>query len=109
MTDLQSSHGRSERDRSEIRQRRLLFRAWHRGTQESDLILGTFAELWVAGFDAAQLDRFESLLDCSDAELFDWIIGGAPPSPEQDHDVLRLLRNFCAKPDGDAQPTEVRT
>jgi hypothetical protein len=28
----------------DVRCRRLLFRCWHRGTQESDFILGSFAE-----------------------------------------------------------------
>jgi hypothetical protein len=40
-----------------IRRRRLLFRSWHRGTQEIDLILGTFADARLTGFDRAQLDR----------------------------------------------------
>src|SRR5258708_1302834 len=51
-------------DASDVRRKRLLFRCWHHGTQESDLILGPFAETWVAHFDSAQLDRFEALLDC---------------------------------------------
>jgi len=46
--------------------------------------------------DGAQLDRFEALLDCTDPDLFDWIFGGSAPPPEHDHDVLRLLRGFCA-------------
>jgi len=32
----------------DIRGRRLLFRCWHRGTQENDLILGAFAETSLA-------------------------------------------------------------
>lgn len=76
--------------------RRLTFRSWRRGTQESDLILGSFADAFLSRFDAEQLDRFEALLECSDAELFDWTIGGhAPPLPHE-HDVMRLLRDFCA-------------
>ncbi|MEA2788532.1 MAG: Flavinator of succinate dehydrogenase, partial [Acetobacteraceae bacterium] len=43
-------------------------------------------------------DRFEALLDCTDPELFDWIIGGSAPPPQHDHDVMRLLRNFCTPP-----------
>jgi antitoxin CptB len=49
----------------------LLFRRWHGGTQDSDLILGRFAEAYVAHFDKASLERFEALLDCADADLFD--------------------------------------
>ena len=79
-----------------VRRRRLLFRCWHRGTQESDLVLGPFAEKSVTKLDRAQLDRFEALLDCTDPDLFDWILSGIAPPPEHDHDVMRLLRNFCA-------------
>jgi succinate dehydrogenase flavin-adding protein (antitoxin of CptAB toxin-antitoxin module) len=30
------------------------------------------------------------LLDCTDPDLFDWIIGGFAPPKEHDHDVMRL-------------------
>ena len=83
-------------DRSDIRRRRLLFRCWHRGTQESDLLLGSFADIRLAGLDHSQLDRFESLLDCSDPDLFDWILAGIEPPTEHDHEVLRMLRGFWA-------------
>ena len=85
-------------DLSNVRRKRLLFRCWNRGTQESDLILGSFAETSVADFDSVQLDRFEALLDCADADLFDWIIGGTAPPPQHDHDVMRLIRNFWVRP-----------
>jgi antitoxin CptB len=79
---------------SDLRRKRLLFRSWHRGTRESDLILGRFAEAHLAQFDEAQLDRYEALLDCPDADLFDWIAGRAAPPPAYDHDVTRLLLAF---------------
>jgi antitoxin CptB len=79
---------------SEIRRKRLLFRSWHRGTRESDLILGRFADAYLASFEEAQLDRYEVLLDCPDADIFDWVSGRAAPPPEHDHDVTRLLLTF---------------
>ena len=82
----------------DIRRRRLLFRSWHRWTQEIDLILGTFADARLTGFDRAQLDRFEALLDCADADLFDWIVGDSAPPEEYDHDIIGLLRVFWAQP-----------
>ena len=75
----------------EIRRKRLLFRSWHRGTRESDLILGRFADAHLAGFDEVWLDRYEALLDCADADIFDWASGRAAPPPEHNHDVTRLL------------------
>jgi antitoxin CptB len=73
-----------------------LFRSWHRGTREADLILGRFADEHLAGFDEAQLDRYEALLDCTDPDIFDWVSRRTPPPPEHDHDVMRLLLAFSS-------------
>ena len=43
MSHVDIVHG-SRNDQPEIRRKRLLFRCWHRGTQEIDLIFGSFAE-----------------------------------------------------------------
>jgi len=84
---------------SDLRRKRLLFRSWHRGTRESDLVLGRFAEAHLAGFDAAQLDRWEALLECADADLYDWVSGRTAPPAAYDHDLMRLLLAFrCAPP-----------
>jgi antitoxin CptB len=79
---------------TEIRRKRLLYRSWHRGTRESDLILGRFAGTHLAGFDDVQLDRYEALLGCADADLFDWVAGRAAPPAAFDHDVMCLLLAF---------------
>ena len=76
----------------DARRRRVLFRSWRRGTQEVDLLLGSFADDFLAGLDGGQLDRFEALLDCHDVDLLDWITGRCTPPQEYDHDVMRLLR-----------------
>lgn len=81
-----------------IRRKRLLLRAWRRGTREADLILGSFAELHLAGFDGTRLAEFEALLDLPDADLFDWINGRSAPPPQYDTDVTRLLLAFRYTP-----------
>jgi antitoxin CptB len=85
----------TDREHQDNRRKRLLFRCWHRGTQESDLILGPFAEDSLTTLDNDQLGRFEALLDCTDPDLFDWIFGVSDPPPEHDHDVTEMLRSFC--------------
>jgi antitoxin CptB len=78
----------------ELRRKRLLYRSWHRGTREADLILGRFAAVHLDCFDAGRLDRWEALLDCPDPDLYDWVAGrSAPPAP-YDHDVMHLLIDF---------------
>jgi antitoxin CptB len=82
----------------DIRRKRLLFRSWHRGMREADLLLGSFAERYLAELSDAQLDRYEDLLANSDAPILDWITGRVVPPPEQDSDVLRLVMNFRYRP-----------
>ena len=41
------------------RQRRLLFRCWHRGIREMDLVLGGFADAHLASLTEAELDELE--------------------------------------------------
>ena len=86
--------GGLQQEHLDVRRKRLLFRCWHRGTKEGDLILGSFAETCLTQFDSAQLNRFEGLLNCSDTDLFGWIIGGRAPPREYDHDMMRRLRAF---------------
>jgi antitoxin CptB len=79
------------------RRKRLLYQANHRGTQESDLVIGGFARERLTGFDAADLDRFEALIGVTDADLMDWISGRAEPPLEHRNGVLTLMIDFKNK------------
>lgn len=79
---------------SDPRLRKLNFRAWRRGFREADLIVGAFADAELEHMDAAELDRFEALLEAPDGDLYDWIVGRAAPPPEHDHVVMHRLRDF---------------
>ena len=62
----------------DARRKRLRYRAWHRGTKESDFILGSFADAKLPTMDAAGLDAFEALLDVPDPVIYDWVTRRAP-------------------------------
>jgi antitoxin CptB len=62
----------------EIRRRRLLFRAEHRGFKEADLVIGGFARARLPEMDAAALAEFETLLEIPDQDLYAWIVGREP-------------------------------
>ena len=55
--------------------KKLLFRAWHRGIREMDLILGRFADAHVAGMEANELEEFAFLLEVFDRDLIQWFTG----------------------------------
>jgi antitoxin CptB len=83
---------------SDIRRKRLLFRSWHRGMREADLLLGPFAERHLPAMSPEELDRFEVLLGERDDDLVAWISGRAEPPAALDGALLQSLRQFRAGP-----------
>jgi antitoxin CptB len=61
-------------DDLDVRRRRALYRAEHRGTKELDWLIGKYAVAKLPTMDADTLTRFEQLLSISEVELHKWII-----------------------------------
>jgi antitoxin CptB len=82
----------------DARRRRLLFRAIHRGTAETDLLLGGYVAARLHDFDEAELTVLEVLLELSDVDLADWLTGRRPIPPEVDSPLLRAIRDAARHP-----------
>jgi antitoxin CptB len=78
----------------DARRRRLLFRSWHRGIVEMDLVLGRFADAQIAQWNEAELDDYERLLEIPDQPFFAWVSGAEAVPPEHDTLMFRRLRAF---------------
>ena len=81
------------------RRRRLLFRSWHRGTREADLIMGRFADAHIESFSDAELDQYEHLLEALEADLLAWVTGVGEVPPDHDTAMFRRVRDFNYKAD----------
>jgi antitoxin CptB len=81
------------------RRDRLRFRSWHRGTREMDLLLGSFADANLYAFSVAEVDQYEALLEQSDPDLYNWIIGSEQVPSDCDSAVMRKLcaHRFASK------------
>lgn len=77
------------------RRRRLLFRSWHRGTREMDLIMGGFADATIGSLSEAEIDAFERLAEAPEPDLYAWITGDRPVPPEHDNALFHRLRDFA--------------
>ena len=74
------------------RRRKALFRSWHRGMREMDLVLGSFADEHIGELTDAELDIYEALLDEADPELFKWVTGEKPtPADHETHLFRRII------------------
>ncbi|KAF2282089.1 hypothetical protein GH714_042913 [Hevea brasiliensis] len=59
----------------EGRKRRLLYRSTHRGCKETDILLGAFAERYLALLDEEELVRYEKIVELDDELLYSYVVG----------------------------------
>lgn len=75
----------------ENKRKRLIFRSWHRGTKEMDLLMGSFADAHIPQMEAGSLSDYDALLHESDPDLYNWISGRENPPERVKCPVLDLL------------------
>jgi antitoxin CptB len=76
------------------RRKRLLFRCWHRGTREMDLILGRFADAEIDRLTDAELSDLELLIDAPDPDLYAALTGAIPPAAEHAGPLFERIKAF---------------
>jgi antitoxin CptB len=81
----------------DARRRRLLYRATHRGTHETDLLVGGFVARRIDRFSDAEMDALEAVLERPDTDLADWLTGRVAIPPEADCPMLRALRDAAGE------------
>lgn len=79
------------------RRRRILFRCWHRGIREMDLMLGQFCEAEISNLSDEQLDELELIMAEEDNDLVKWVTG-AEVIPER-FDTPLFHRIAALRPD----------
>jgi antitoxin CptB len=88
----------------DVRRRKALFRSWHRGMREMDLVLGGFADQAIETLTDAELDQYEQILTENDADLLAWVTGEKPvpfglATPLFDRILASGRQKFSHEPD----------
>jgi antitoxin CptB len=78
------------------RRKRLLFRCWHRGTREMDLILGRFADAEIADLADSELGELERLIELPDPDLYAALSGDRPLPSEYAGPLFHRIKAFRA-------------
>jgi antitoxin CptB len=80
----------------DVRRRRLLFRATHRGTHENDLLIGGYVAARLGALTEADMAALEELMELPDADLADWLTGRRPIPAAVDSPLLRAIKAAAA-------------
>ncbi|KUO54936.1 MAG: hypothetical protein APF80_13865 [Alphaproteobacteria bacterium BRH_c36] len=69
-------------DDMEMRRRRAIYRAQHRGTKELDIVMSRYAAARIADMNPDEMTLFEQFLALPEPQLYDWVMKG-----EAMHDI----------------------
>ena len=78
----------------EIRLKRLHFRAHHRGVKEADLLIGGFFDAHGRGWDEAEMQLFEDLLEEQDVDILAWAIGTEACPERYEGSIMSALKTL---------------
>jgi antitoxin CptB len=76
------------------RRKRVLFRAWHRGMKEMDLIFGRFADREIATLSEDELGALEALMEEPDDAVYLWVVGRTPVPEALDTPLFGRIRAY---------------
>lgn len=81
-------------DDLELRRKRALYRAQHRGTKEMDWLLGRYAQAYLPQMTGERLSEFETFLEVPDQHLQHWILDGGDVGEKKFAAMVQTLRDF---------------
>jgi len=83
----------------QLRRKRLLWRANHRGMKELDLVIGSFARDNINTLDDKSLDDLENILAIADPVMLDMVNRKSAVPDELDSEVMRQImsKRFTTK------------
>jgi len=75
----------------ETYKKKIIYKASHRGSKEMDILLGNFINKYIELFNENELNIFDSILDCDDDDIYQWMIGKKDVPTRYENRVFSLL------------------
>lgn len=91
MSETTGSPNTASGEERDPRRKKIMFRCWHRGMKEMDLLLGGFADAEIDRLSGDELRELEHLLTANDQDLYAWMTGRTPLPAEWDGPLYRRI------------------
>ena len=90
---------RVDTSKLDARRRRLVFRAWHRGIREMDLVFGQYVNAHVGEMDDTTIDELEFIMSFEDRDLLTWVTGEVAVPKDVDTALFRDILAYRTRMD----------
>lgn len=93
---------RVDNSKLNTRQRKLVFRAWHRGIREMDLVFGQYVDAHITKLDDRAMEELEYIMSFEDRDLLTWVTGEVQVPSDVDTPLFRDILDYRARMDFNA-------
>lgn len=74
--------------------KKMLYRCWHRGCKETDILLGDYAQEKIFTLNDSQLLQLDNLLKVDDVHIYNWITEKIDTPEEYNNEILEDIKQF---------------
>jgi antitoxin CptB len=72
----------------------LIYRSWHRGSKETDILLGDFAKSEIHTLNEEELAIYTKLIEENDWDIYEWILNEEITIPQKYASIIAKIRTF---------------
>ena len=72
----------------------LIYRSWHRGSKETDILLGDFAKSQIHTLNEEELAVYTTLIEENDWDIYEWILNEEITVPQEYASIITKIRTF---------------
>ena len=72
----------------------LIYRSWHRGSKETDILLGDFAKSQIHTLNEEELAVYTKLIEENDWDIYEWILNEEITVPQEYASIITKIRTF---------------
>ena len=75
----------------------LIYKSWHRGSKETDILLGNFARMEIHSLNDSELSIYGELIEEDDWDIYEWILSESANLPPKYSEIIKKIRDFNIK------------
>ena len=72
----------------------LIYKSWHRGSKETDILLGDFAKAEIYNLNDQELKIYTELIEENDWDIYEWILNEKVEIPLKYTQIILKIRAF---------------
>ena len=73
--------------------RELIYKSWHRGCKETDILLGFFAKDCIETMNETEIELYKEFIAQPDWDIYAWLTEGAK-SPEKYTKIIAMILEY---------------